>query len=1193
VATPDYIRDLSNDPDLHNVPLETAAEDTPPQPMITSITPSKASAGTDSHVTIRGANFGSVAGTVQFFFKDYQTVGADIVTWSDSEIVAVVPVCRWAQGECGGYAGSASSGSVWVTNATGVTSSGFPFRISFGYGGSRWANPLVQYFVMDSLSPVLPSIQAAFASWSANAGIAFQYAGTTNSPNIQNGRTEVALGPVDPYCPGATACADCWVQGGATITECDVLLDSSLSWSTSAPTPAGSFDVETIVLHEFGHWLMLRDLYGDLGDDNDTAKVMYGFNNGGPSWMKRSLHADDIAGSQWIYGPPVHCSYSISPTQQSFSSAGGTGSVGVYAGPGCSWNATSNVAWVTVTSGASGSGNGTVGYSVAANTGGARSGTLTIAGQTFTVNQEAQSCSYSISPTQQSFPAAGGTGSVSVTAGAGCGWTASSNVAWVTVTSGGSGTGNGTVSYSVAANSAATRSGTMTIAGQTFTVTQSAPGCSYSISPTQQSFPAAGGTGSVSVTAGAGCGWTASSNASWVTITGGASGSGNGTVSYAVSPNSGVARTATLTIARQAFAVSQEGLSCSYRVDPSSAGFGPEGGAGSFAVATLAGCPWMALSGASWIHITAGSSGVGPGAVTFTVDPNGGPARSGTITLQGQTFTVSQAGQGCTYTLAPSSASFGVAGGSGSFSVSTSSGCPWEANTSATWIHLIGNRGTGGAWLYFDVDANMGPPRSGTISVQSELFAVAQAGEGNSFAFSHWIAAASHVDGASSSHWRSDVAVLNRSSSQATVEYRLYTPSELKTKQVSLAGNAQDFHRDIAEWLGYSAGSGSLEVRSDQDVFLMGRTYNQVDAAHTYGQNYDGQEPDVSLLSTGESAWLPLLAQNPSFRCNIAITNTGPTAASVTVTLYDGHGNELWGGNDESNIVGPGAFIQYLKPFQKYVGRNDLEHCYAKVTVNSGSGVIVWASVVDEATGDPTTIFMQKGGALMSSVSHWIGAASHVDGAGNSHWRSDVAVLNRFSSQTTVEYRLYTPGGVVSQQVVLAGNAQDFRKDIAAWLGYTTGSGPLEVLSSQDVFVMGRTYNQVDATRSYGQNYDGQDPGSRLLSAGKSAWLPLVAQNPGFRCNIAITNSGTAAANVTLALYDGQGNLLWSGNDESNAIAAGGFIQYLKPFQKYAGRNDLEHCYAKVTVEAGSGIIVWASVVDEATGDPTTIFMKR
>jgi hypothetical protein len=80
---------------------------------------------------------------------------------------------------------------------------------------------------------------------------------------------------------------------------------------------------------------------------------------------------------------------------------------------------------------------------------------------------------------------------------------------------------------------------------------------------------------------------------------------------------------------------------------------------------------------------------------------------------------------------------------------------------------------------------------------------------------------------------------------------------------------------------------------------------------------------------------------------------------------------------------------------------------------------------------------------------------------------------------------------------------------------------------------------------------------------------------------------------VTLTLYDGQGNQLWSGSNESNGIAPGGFVQYLKPFQKYAGRNDLEHAFAKVTVNSGSGIIVWASVMDESTSDPTTVFMMR
>jgi hypothetical protein len=65
------------------------------------------------------------------------------------------------------------------------------------------------------------------------------------------------------------------------------------------------------------------------------------------------------------------------------------------------------------------------------------------------------------------------TARVTVTASAGCNWTATSNVSWITITSGSSGSGSGTVNYSVAANtSASARTGTLTIAGQTFTVTQ-------------------------------------------------------------------------------------------------------------------------------------------------------------------------------------------------------------------------------------------------------------------------------------------------------------------------------------------------------------------------------------------------------------------------------------------------------------------------------------------------------------------------------------------------------------------------------------------------------------------------------------------------------------------------------------------------------------------------------------------------
>jgi hypothetical protein len=263
--------------------------------------------------------------------------------------------------------------------------------------------------------------------------------------------------------------------------------------------------------------------------------------------------------------PPPSCtSYSISATSQLFVSTGGPGSVSVIASSGCPWVATSNVSWINITSGSSGTGNGTVAFTVAANTGTSqRTGTMAIAGQTFTVTQSPpSSCTYSISPASQSFVSTGGPGSVSVTASSGCPWVATSNVSWINITSGSSGTGSGTVAFTVAANTGTSqRTGTMTIAGQTFTVTQSPPSsCTYSISPTSAQFDYTGGTRTVSVTTSCNGNWTATSNVSWITITSGSSGTGNGTVAYTVAGNSDTnQRTGTMTIAEQTFTVTESG----------------------------------------------------------------------------------------------------------------------------------------------------------------------------------------------------------------------------------------------------------------------------------------------------------------------------------------------------------------------------------------------------------------------------------------------------------------------------------------------------------------------------------------------------------------------------------------------------------------------------------------------------------
>jgi alpha-tubulin suppressor-like RCC1 family protein len=100
-------------------------------------------------------------------------------------------------------------------------------------------------------------------------------------------------------------------------------------------------------------------------------------------------------------------------------------------------------------------------------------GSATANGSDVTTIVTAPTCTYSINPMSASPAGTGGNGSTMVTTQAGCAWTATPNVPWISnVTS--SGTGSGTANYTVAQNTGAARTGTITIAGQTFTVNEAA-----------------------------------------------------------------------------------------------------------------------------------------------------------------------------------------------------------------------------------------------------------------------------------------------------------------------------------------------------------------------------------------------------------------------------------------------------------------------------------------------------------------------------------------------------------------------------------------------------------------------------------------------------------------------------------------------------------------------------------------------
>jgi hypothetical protein len=256
--------------------------------------------------------------------------------------------------------------------------------------------------------------------------------------------------------------------------------------------------------------------------------------------------------------------YLIEASPLSFAAHGGSGTLTVSAPEGCPWSVTADKSWISIDpESANGIGEGSVAFTVGANSGAGRSAALMAAGQNFTVDQEAAPCVYTLTPSEANSPAGGGPDSFAVNASyAACTLptTALTSDTWVTISSVGGDAWPVSVSYAVDPNTGPGRSATITIAEKIFAIEQAAADCSYTLSPTFANPDAAGGTDTISVTPSyAGCttAWTATSDATWVSITNGASGSGEGTVTYHVDPNTGAERKSTLTVADHDFTITQ------------------------------------------------------------------------------------------------------------------------------------------------------------------------------------------------------------------------------------------------------------------------------------------------------------------------------------------------------------------------------------------------------------------------------------------------------------------------------------------------------------------------------------------------------------------------------------------------------------------------------------------------------------
>lgn len=145
----------------------------------------------------------------------------------------------------------------------------------------------------------------------------------------------------------------------------------------------------------------------------------------------------------------------------------------------------------------------------------------------------------------------------------------------------------------------------------------------------------------------AGCAWSASSTSTFITAVGTTSGTGNGSVRFAIQNNSGEARSGSVQVAGHTVTVQQAAGSpqaCDFALTPATVPVMAPGGDVSIVVAVTRGdnCAWTATSNDTFITVKQGATGVGNGTVVLTVAANQGASRTGSATIAGGSVSVSQ-----------------------------------------------------------------------------------------------------------------------------------------------------------------------------------------------------------------------------------------------------------------------------------------------------------------------------------------------------------------------------------------------------------------------------------------------------------------------------------------------------------------------------------------------------------------------
>lgn len=449
------------------------------------------------------------------------------------------------------------------------------------------------------------------------------------------------------------------------------------------------------------------------------------------------------------------------------------------------------------------------------------------------------------------------------------------------------------------------------------------------------------------------------------------------------------------------------------------------------------------------------------------------------------------------------------------------------------------------------------------------------------------ILAAGRTPGAEGTHFRTDVRILNRGTTRAeTAAYFTRSGNDGTTQFAALrivvdpgATVALD---DVVARDFRTTGVGAIEFRGNVAYLLItSRTYNSTPAG-TFGQFIPAVAQDETTALGRAPLHIAQLQNTDVFRANIGFAETGGTAGTVEVSIFDSDGSVIENG---TRAIEP--FGHYQFPILGGRTGRYYDRARAEVrVVDGGAKVAAYGSVVDNATGDPVYVpaALLPNGPAPADVP----AVLHADGAAGTHWRTDLWLAN--PAESPVDVNLYfhpaAGGAVLGESVALPARSVRAIEDVVlARFGLSNGTGHLGVDAAAPLIATTRTWTAGEHG-SHGQ-FIGAVPTAQAIAAGGIATAIQLEASAAYRTNVGVAETNGRPVTVRFTIRNAAGEVIASAD---RAIAARAQLQLST---RELGAGDFTNGRVDIEVVSGSGrVLGYASVIDNRTGDPIYVPAK-